>query len=67
MTILEFLFITGWVKVAEALLNPFGEDDDDFETFWFLERNLSVCYKLFFLLFKKNIYIFLERFRNCKM
>ncbi|CEF60457.1 Bestrophin/UPF0187 family-containing protein [Strongyloides ratti] len=41
MTILEFLFITGWVKVAEALLNPFGEDDDDFETFWFLERNLS--------------------------
>uniref|UniRef100_A0A0K0FHV7 Bestrophin homolog n=1 Tax=Strongyloides venezuelensis TaxID=75913 RepID=A0A0K0FHV7_STRVS len=41
MTILEFLFITGWVKVAEALLNPFGEDDDDFETFWLLERNLS--------------------------
>jgi bestrophin, other len=31
MTILELFFIMGWVKVAEALLNPLGEDDDDFE------------------------------------
>ncbi len=29
MTILQFLFYIGWMKVAEVLLNPFGEDDDD--------------------------------------
>uniref|UniRef100_A0A914W4C8 Bestrophin homolog n=1 Tax=Plectus sambesii TaxID=2011161 RepID=A0A914W4C8_9BILA len=31
MTIIQFIFYVGWMKVAEALLNPFGEDDDDFE------------------------------------
>jgi hypothetical protein len=31
MTLLELFFIMGWLKVAEALLNPLGEDDDDFE------------------------------------
>lgn len=30
-TILQFLFYMGWLKVAEALLNPYGEDDDDFD------------------------------------
>lgn len=35
MTILELFFIMGWVKVAEALLNPLGEDDDDFECKYF--------------------------------
>ncbi|KAI6188316.1 RUN domain containing protein [Aphelenchoides besseyi] len=28
MTILQFLFYIGWVKVAEVLLNPLGDDDD---------------------------------------
>lgn len=31
MTIIQFIFYMGWMKVAEALLNPFGDDDDDFE------------------------------------
>uniref|UniRef100_A0A914WM93 Bestrophin homolog n=1 Tax=Plectus sambesii TaxID=2011161 RepID=A0A914WM93_9BILA len=42
MTIIQFVFYVGWLKVAEALLNPFGEDDDDFEVNWFLDRNLQV-------------------------
>ena len=39
-TILEFLFYFGWMKVAESLINPFGEDDDDFETNYILDRSV---------------------------
>lgn len=56
MTILQFLFYFGWLKVAEAMLNPFGysflsvlwmvafsgDDDDDFECNWLIDRNMEV-------------------------
>ncbi|XP_002732879.2 bestrophin-4-like [Saccoglossus kowalevskii] len=41
-TILEFFFYFGWLKVAEAIINPFGEDDDDFEVNFMVDRNLQV-------------------------
>ncbi|XP_050716460.1 bestrophin-2-like [Eriocheir sinensis] len=45
-TLLQFFFYMGWLKVAESLVNPFGEDDDDFELECILERHLKMSYLL---------------------
>ena len=29
-------------KVAESLLNPFGDDDEDFEHNWLVDRHMKV-------------------------
>ena len=31
------------MKVAEALLNPYGDDDQDFDVNFLIDRNLQVC------------------------
>ncbi|CAG9539780.1 unnamed protein product [Cercopithifilaria johnstoni] len=41
MTMVEFLFYVGWMKVAMNLLNSFGEDDDDLECNFFIDKNLA--------------------------
>ncbi|VDK47326.1 unnamed protein product [Anisakis simplex] len=46
MTIIQFVFFVGWMKAAEVLLNPMGEDDDDFETNFLLDKNLAVKFSL---------------------
>ncbi len=30
------------LQVAESLVNPFGEDDDDFNINWVIDKNLHV-------------------------
>lgn len=42
MPIVEFFFYMGWLKVAETLINPYGEDDDDFDVMWMIDRNIQV-------------------------
>jgi len=39
----KFLFFFGWLRVAETLYNPFGEDDDDFELNELLNRHFKVA------------------------
>lgn len=39
-----FIFNMGWLKVAEALLNPFGDDDDDFDLNFMIDKNLTTSY-----------------------
>ncbi len=43
-TILEFISYFGWIKVAESLLNPFGDDDEDFQINYLIDRNFQVSY-----------------------
>ncbi|CAL4068327.1 unnamed protein product [Meganyctiphanes norvegica] len=44
ITVLQFLFYMGWLKTAEALLNPFGDDEDDFEIDYLIDRNHEIGY-----------------------
>merc|ERR1712109_60191 len=43
-TLVEFFCYIGWMKVAAALLNPFGDDDEDFQMNYLIDRNLQVSY-----------------------
>lgn len=42
-TSLEFIFYLGWMKVGEELRCPFGEDDEDFDMNYILDRNIHVA------------------------
>ena len=41
-TLVQFFCYLGWTKSAETLLNPFGDDDEDFQVNYLIDRNLQV-------------------------
>jgi hypothetical protein len=40
------VFYLGWLKTSEVLLNPLGEDDDDFDINWWIDRHVQVSFAL---------------------
>ena len=42
----QFIFYLGWLTVAEIMLNPFGEDPDDFDTGYIIDRNLQTSLQI---------------------
>lgn len=45
-TIIEFLFLVGWLRSAEVMINPFGSDDDDFDLDLLIERNFYISFNI---------------------
>jgi hypothetical protein len=45
-TIGQFLFYVGWFKVGQDLMRPFGNDDDDIELNYILDRNVRTGFAL---------------------
>ncbi|VDO07103.1 unnamed protein product [Rodentolepis nana] len=45
-SIFYFVFLIGWLKVALCVMNPFGEDYEDFETSEILDYNLDVSHRI---------------------
>ena len=43
-TLIEFIAYLGWIKVAETLLYPWGDDDEDFQVNYVIDRNFQVKY-----------------------
>jgi len=39
---MQLIFYLGWLKIAEVLLDPFGEDDDDFDVNFLVDRSIQV-------------------------
>ena len=46
LSTVKFLFYFGWLKVAQTLYNPFGEDDEDFQLNDLIQRHLKVALKI---------------------
>ena len=40
----KFFFYFGWLHVSQVLINPLGDDDEDFDVNELLDRHLQISY-----------------------
>ncbi|KAI6217827.1 Bestrophin-like protein [Aphelenchoides fujianensis] len=64
LTICQLVIYLGWLSVSTQLLNPFGEDDDDLETNFVLDRNLSIALSIVDHCHKKHPILRADSFRK---
>ena len=43
-SLLKFFFYFGWLHVSQVLINPLGDDDEDFDVNELLDRHLQISY-----------------------
>ena len=43
-SLLKFFFYFGWLHVSQVLINPLGDDDEDFDVNDLLDRHLQISY-----------------------
>ena len=51
ITILQYTFYVGWMKVAGGLMNPFAEREDELESNFLIDKNFAVSIFSFFFFF----------------
>jgi len=42
----QYLAYLSWLKLGEVAVNPFGEDDDDFDILGLFDNHVEVCKKI---------------------
>ena len=45
-TLLKFIFYFGWLHVATILIDPFGNDDEDFDLNMMINRNMETGFMI---------------------
>ena len=43
---MQYLFFVGWLKVGESLARPFGEDDENLQLNYIIDRNVRVAFSI---------------------
>jgi hypothetical protein len=47
------MYVLVLVQVAEQLINPFGDDDEDFELNWLIDRHTKVSIYILLIWYKQ--------------
>lgn len=46
LAVIQFIVYSGWLRIAHSMINPFGEDDNDFDVNTLIDKNLIMSYMI---------------------